>query len=222
MITTSDLTSGSSGGGMEEILMGTSVATALPTGVVTFLLSDVADSTRLWEADPHVAAAAIDRHYELLDTAIALHGGARPEEQGEGDSVVGAFAQPADAVAAALHAQRAFAAEPWPEQATVRIRIAVHTGVARLRNANNYFGPAIIRCARLRATAHAGQTLLSNATRDLVADQVPDATLHDLGSHRLKDLGRPERVWQLCHPDLQSDFPPLRSSTPGRTTRHCS
>ncbi|MDQ1514891.1 MAG: hypothetical protein QOE80_721 [Actinomycetota bacterium] len=196
-----ELSSGADGG-----------ARSLPSGVVTFLLSDVAGSTRLWEGDEQVAAAAIARHYELLAAAIVLHGGVRPEEQGEGDSVVGAFARASDAVAAALDAQRAFAQEPWPEQGTVRIRVALHTGEAHLRDAGNYFGPAIIRCARLRATAHAGQTLLSNATRDLVADLVPDrVTLRDLGSQRLKDLGRPERVWQLCHPDLMVDFPPLRS-----------
>lgn len=182
-------------------------------GVVTYLLSDVAGSTRLWEsADPGVAAAAIGRHYELLDSAIVLHGGVRPVEQGEGDSVVGAFVRPSDAVAAALDAQRAFAAEPWPEQVRVCIRVALHTGEAQLRNARNYFGPAIIRCARLRGIAHPGQTLLSGATRDVVAERLPDgAKVRDLGSHRLKDLGRPERVWQLCHADLADNFPALRS-----------
>ncbi|TIN49186.1 MAG: adenylate/guanylate cyclase domain-containing protein, partial [Mesorhizobium sp.] len=86
----------------------------LPSGVVTFLLSDVEGSTRLWEGDEGTMGAAIARHYELLDAAITLHGGVRPVEQGEGDSVVGAFARPSDALAAALHAQRTFADEPWP------------------------------------------------------------------------------------------------------------
>lgn len=186
-------------------------ARPLPAGVVTFLLSDIAGSTRLWEADEEVAAAAVRRHYELLDAAIVLHGGARPQEQGEGDSVVGAFVRPSDALAAALDAQLAFAAESWPER-TVRVRLALHTGEATLRDAGNYFSPGIIRCARLRDIAHAGQTLLSNTTHDLVADRLPDqVTLRDLGSHRLKDLGRSERVWQLCHPDLEPEFPPLRS-----------
>ena len=87
----------------------------LPSGVVTFLLSDVEGSTRMWEGDADTMGAAIARHYELLDAAITLHGGMRPVEQGEGDSVVGAFARPSDAVAAALHAQRTFADEPGPE-----------------------------------------------------------------------------------------------------------
>ncbi|THK33721.1 adenylate/guanylate cyclase domain-containing protein [Ensifer sp. MPMI2T] len=184
----------------------------LPSGIVTFLLSDVEGSTRLWEGDEEAMGAAIARHYELLDAAITLHGGVRPVEQGEGDSVVGAFAEPSDAVAAALHAQRTFADEPWPGGQVLRIRIALHTGEAQLRGDDYYVGRTVIRCARLRAVAHGGQTVLSGATRDLVADRLPDnADLRDLGSHRLKDLGAPERVWQLCHPDLAHEFPPLRS-----------
>lgn len=146
----------------------------LPTGVVTFLLTDVAGSTRLWEGDTDAMAGAIARHYALLDVAITLHGDVRPTEQGEGDGVVGAFYVPSDAVAAALDAQRAFASEPWPPGRTLRIRIALHTGEARLRGEDNYVGPAVIRCARLRATAHGWQIVVSGATRDLVADRLPE------------------------------------------------
>jgi predicted ATPase/class 3 adenylate cyclase/DNA-binding CsgD family transcriptional regulator len=185
---------------------------SLPTGVVTFLLSDVEGSTRLWEGDEERMRAAIARHYELLDSAIVLHGGVRPIEQGEGDSVVGAFSRPSDAVAAALDVQRAFVEEPWAEGAALRVRLALHTGEAQLRAEGYYVGRAVIRCARLRAVAHGGQTVLSAATRDLVADRLPGGvTLRDLGSHRLKDLGQAERVWQLCHPDLVNEFSPLRS-----------
>ncbi len=184
----------------------------VPTGTVTFLLTDISGSTRLWEAGADAAAAAVHRHYELLSAAIALHNGVRPVEQGEGDSVVAAFAKPSDALAAALDVQRAFVDESWPEGRAVQVRIALHTGEAQLRDESNYFGPTIIRCARLRAIAHGGQTLLSHSTRDLVVDQLDEATtLRDLGSHRLKDLGRAEQVWQLCHPDLDNDFPQLRS-----------
>ena len=148
----------------------------------------------------------------LLDAAIELHGGVRPVEQGEGDSVVAAFTKPSDAVAAALDVQRAFLEEPWPETATVRVRMALHTGEIDLRDAGNYFGPTIIRCARLRNAAHGGQTVLSSTTHDLVVDRLPDGVeLRDLGPHRFKDLGRAERIWQLCHPDLADEFPPLRS-----------
>jgi predicted ATPase/class 3 adenylate cyclase/DNA-binding CsgD family transcriptional regulator len=185
---------------------------SLPTGVVTFLLTDVEGSTQLWEAGEGAAAAAIARHYELLAAAVTLHGGVRPEEQGEGDSVVGAFARASDAVAAALDAQRALADEPWPTGIDLRVRMAIHTGEAQLRDPRNYFGTTIIRCARLRAIAHGGQTLISRATFDVVAGHEPEGvTLRDLGSHHLKDLSRPEHVFQLCHEDLADDFAPLRS-----------
>ena len=124
------------------------VESELPTGTVTFLLTDVEGSTKLWEAGADETAASIARHYELLEAAIVLHGGVRPVEQGEGDSVVGAFATASDAVAAALDVQRAFAEEPWPAGGEVRVRMALHTGEIRLRDAGNYFGPTIIRCAR--------------------------------------------------------------------------
>jgi predicted ATPase/class 3 adenylate cyclase/DNA-binding CsgD family transcriptional regulator len=184
----------------------------LPTGTVTLLLTDIEGSTRLWEGDEVVAAAAIARHYELLEAAVELHGGVRPVEQGEGDSVVAAFTKPSNALAAALDLQRAFLEELWPETAIVRIRIALHTGEIDLRDAGNYQGPTIIRCARLRNATHGGQTVLSSTTHDLVVDHLPDGVvLRDLGAHRFKGLGRAERVWQLCHPDLGDAFPPLRS-----------
>ena len=125
--------------------------------------------------------------------------GVRPVEQGEGDSVVGAFSRASDAVAAALDAQRALAAEDWPAGVALRVRMAIHTGEAQLRDEGNYFGQTVIRCARLRAIGHGGQVLVSGATAALVGDRLPEgASLRDLGPHRLKDLGRPERVWQLA------------------------
>ena len=130
----------------------------------------------------------------------------RPVEQGEGDSFVIAFARAADAVACALDLQRA-------PLAPIKLRIGVHTGDVHLRDEGNYIGPTINRTARLRDLAHGGQTVLSGATEPLVVDQLPpDVTLNDLGSHPLRDLPRPERVVQLCHPDLHNDFPPLRTA----------
>ena len=128
-------------------------------------------------------------------------------EQGEGDSVVAAFARAGDAVRAAVQAQRALTAElPW-----LRVRMAVHTGEAQLRDEGNYVGRAIIRCARLRACAHGGQILLSASAAALAADDPGDAELVDLGTVRLRDLSRPERVWQVTAAGLPSGFPPLRS-----------
>ena len=155
---------------------------------------------------------AVPRHYEILDEAISAHGGVRPVEQGEGDSVVAAFSRASDAVRAAVTAQQLLAAEHWPDDDALAVRMALHTGEAQLRDEGNYFGLAVIRCARLRACGHGGQVLLSDVTAGLVADDLGDGiTLVDLGRHRLKDLGRPERVWQLAHPDLAVEFPPLLS-----------
>jgi predicted ATPase/class 3 adenylate cyclase/DNA-binding CsgD family transcriptional regulator len=184
----------------------------LPAGTVTFMLTDVERSTRLWEAAPEAMSAAIARHYEVLDAAIALHGGVRPLEQGEGDSVVAAFPRASDALAASLDVQRAFHCEVWPEGAPLKVRIALHTAEAQLRDEGNYFGQALNRCARLRAVAHGGQVVLSGTTRDLTLERLPDGLeLEDLGVHRLRDLGRPEHVFGVRHPDLPGGFPPLRS-----------
>jgi predicted ATPase/class 3 adenylate cyclase/DNA-binding CsgD family transcriptional regulator len=187
-------------------------AFALPAGTVTFLLTDVEGSTRLWEDAREAMQQAVARHYEILDEAIARHGGVRPVEQGEGDSVVAAFTRARDGLAAALDAQRALLAEGWPDGAGLAVRMALHTGDARLRDEGNYFGAAVNRCARLRAIAHGGQVLISRATHDLVEDGLPEgAQLSDLGVHRLRDLGRPEHVFMLAHPDLPAIAEPLRS-----------
>ncbi len=184
----------------------------LPVGTVTFMLTDIEGSTRLWESVPEAMSAAVARHYELLDAAIALHGGVRPLEQGEGDSVVAAFARASDALAAALDVQRVFHCEGWPAGASLRLRIALHTAEAQLRDEDNYFGQGVNRSARLRAVAHGGQVVLSRTARDLALDRLPEhAELRDLGVHRLRDLGRPEHVFGLVHPDLPAEFAALRS-----------
>jgi predicted ATPase/class 3 adenylate cyclase/DNA-binding CsgD family transcriptional regulator len=182
------------------------VSGLLPTGTVTLLLADVEGSTRLWETQPDEMTAALERLNQTVSATIAAHGGVRPVEQGEGDSFVAAFARASDAVACALELQRA-------PLAPIRLRIGVHTGEIQLRDEGNYAGPTINRTARLRDLGHGGQTLLSGITEALVLDRLPDdAWLTDLGVHPLRDLPRPERVSQLCHPDLVNEFPPLRVS----------
>ena len=186
----------------------------LPAGTVTFLLTDVEGSTASWERAPSAMGPAIARHYEILDSAVGAHGGVRPQEQGEGDSIVAAFGRASDAVLAALDAQRALSTEPWPAElrTPLRVRMAIHTGEAQLRDEANYVGQTIIRTARLRAIAHGGQVLVSQAVRDLMVDHLGDRIeLIDLGTHRLKDLARPERVWQVAGDGLAREFPPLRS-----------
>ena len=182
------------------------VSGLLPTGTVTLLLADVEGSTRLWETQPGEMTAAIARLNSVVSEIIAERDGVRPVEQGEGDSFVAAFARASDAVAAALEMQRA-------PLAPIRLRIGVHTGEIQLRDEGNYAGSTINRTARLRDLGHGGQTLLSGTTEDLVADRLPaDTWLTDLGTHPLRDLPRPERVVQLCHPDLVNEFPSLRAS----------
>jgi predicted ATPase/class 3 adenylate cyclase/DNA-binding CsgD family transcriptional regulator len=178
----------------------------LPTGTVTLLLADVEGSTRLWDTQPEEMTSALARLNAAVDGFVAVHGGVRPVEQGEGDSFVLAFARASDAVVCALELQRA-------PLAPLRLRIGVHTGQVQLRDEGNYAGPTINRAARLRDLGHGGQTLLSGATEPLVVDWLPgDAWLTDLGTHPLRDLPRPERVVQLCHPDTCNDFPPLRTA----------
>src|SRR5271165_2344937 len=182
------------------------VSGLLPTGTVTLLLADVEGSTRLWETQPDQMTAAMARMNQVVSDAIAAHDGVRPVEQGEGDSFVAAFARASDAVACALELQHA-------PLAPIRLRIGVHSGEIQLRDEGNYAGPTINRTARLRDLGHGGQTLLSGVTEALVLDRLPDdAWLTDLGSHALRDLPRPERVAQLCHPDMVNEFPPLRVS----------
>jgi predicted ATPase/class 3 adenylate cyclase/DNA-binding CsgD family transcriptional regulator len=181
------------------------VSELLPTGTVTLLLADVEGSTRLWQTRPEEMTAAVENLDRTLTDVVTAHGGVRPVEQGEGDSFVVAFSRASCAVACALALQRA-------PLAPLRLRIGVYTGEVQLRDEGNYVGPAINRTARLRELAHGGQTVLSGTTADVVIDLLPDgAWLTDLGTQPLRDLPRPERVVQLCHPDLHNEFPPLRT-----------
>ncbi|TMH54117.1 MAG: guanylate cyclase, partial [Betaproteobacteria bacterium] len=181
----------------------------LPTGTVTLLFTDIEGSTRLWEAHAAAMRAALARHDALLKHCIDDHEG-HVFKTG-GDAFCAAFHTASDALAAALDAQRALHREPWPEAAKLRVRMALHSGAVELRD-GDYFGAPLNRVARLLAAGHGGQTLLSEVTHDLCRDQLPPlASVKALGSHGLKDLGRPEDVFQICHPDLPQSFPPLKS-----------
>ncbi len=184
---------------------------SLPTGTVTFLFTDIEGSTRLWEASPEAMRAALLRHDALLRQSIETHNG--HVFKTVGDAFCAAFSLPIDAVRAALAAQIALAEEPWPAEAIIRARMALHTGEAQAQG-GDYFGPALNRVARLLAIGHGGQTLLSETAQGLAQDSLPDgASLQDMGRHRLKDLARPERVFQLGHPALPDVFPVLKSLT---------
>jgi predicted ATPase/class 3 adenylate cyclase len=184
----------------------------LPTGTVTFLFTDIVGSTKLWEAHPDEMRAALVRHDELIEQVVAQHDGALVRPRGEGDSRFAVFSRATDAVGAAAELQRALVSESWPAPAPISVRMALHTGEADLR-AGDYYGSAVNRCARLRAVGHGGQVLVSEATTQLVRDRLPQgAGLRDLGEHLLKDLQRPEHIFQLDgppEPGLLTDFPPL-------------
>jgi predicted ATPase/class 3 adenylate cyclase/DNA-binding CsgD family transcriptional regulator len=181
----------------------------LPTGTVAFLFTDLEGSTRLLEAQPTAYRDAVRRHHALLRWAVEASGGVVFETVG--DAVYAAFARPTDAVVAALRGQLALAREPWGAAGPLRARMGVHLGEVE-RQGSHYFGAPLYRCARLTAAAHGGQAVLSAAAAALVRDALPDgAGLRDLGEHRLKDLQRPERVFQLTSPELSGDFPPLRT-----------
>lgn len=182
---------------------------ALPTGTVTFAFTDIEGSTARWERYPNEMELAVRRHDELMRSAFRGHGGHIFKTVGDAFCV--AFWRPADAVAAILDAQRALASEDFSTIDGLRVRAAVHVGTADERDAD-YFGPAVNRVARLLAIGHGGQVLISGVATDLVQGALPaQATLRDLGQHRLRDLARPEHVYQLLAPGLVSDFPPLHS-----------
>lgn len=183
----------------------------LPGGTLTFLFTDVEGSTLLWEQHPEAMQAMLVRHDALVEACVERHGGMLVRPRGEGDSRFAVFPQPTGAVAAAAAIQQALHAEPWPV-ASLRVRMALHTGPSTLRE-GDYYGTEVNRCARLRAIAHGGQTLLSETTYRLVQDALPPGvSLRDLGEHRLRDLTRPERVFQLLHPAIPDAFPPLKAT----------
>jgi DNA-binding SARP family transcriptional activator len=169
----------------------------LPTGVVTFLLTDIEGSTSLWEADRQAMTECLARHDELVANAVVAGSGSLLKAKGEGDATLSVFQRATEAVGAALALQRALGSEPWPTGTELRVRMAVHTGEALERD-GDYYGPTLNRAARLRAVGQGGQTLLSQVTAELVRDQLPSsAGLVDLGHHPLRDLARGERIYAL-------------------------
>ncbi len=180
-----------------------------PAGTVTFLFTDIEGSTTLWEQRPDAMRPALARHDELLRSSIEGSGGF--VFRTVGDSFCAAFPTANQALAASLAAQLALAAEPWGTGTPLLVRMALHSGAAEERG-GDYFGQPLNRVARLMGAGHGGQVLLSEVTQGLVRDALPHNTsLLDLGRHRLKDLGRPEQIFQLQYPSLPADFPPLRS-----------
>jgi class 3 adenylate cyclase len=171
-----------------------------------FLFTDIEGSTRLWADYPGEMGAALVGHDEPLYEAIAQSGGEVFKHTGDG--ICALFPSVSNAVEAAATAQRRLAAHDWRSVGALRVRMAIHAGEAE-RRGDDWFGPALNRAARLMGIGHGGQVLLSDAAHALVADE--RLSFADLGAHRLRDLSRPERVWQLVADDLERTFPPLRS-----------
>jgi class 3 adenylate cyclase len=182
-------------------------AEALPTGVLTFCMSDIEGSNAMWEADPAAMAEALVRHDELIADCVAAHGGHLIGSMGEGDSTVSVFDSASDALTAALEATRALAFERWSESLRILARFGLHTGEAE-RRGSNYFGSAVNLTVRLRGQADGGQIFLSQMTSDLVARHLPaGCTLVDLGPHRLAAGAAPERIYALKGPEVSAPLP---------------
>lgn len=167
------------------------------TRAVTFLLTDIEGSTAAWEADAVAMATALARHDELVEQVVTSRGGRLIKTRGEGDATFSVFDRPSAAAEAALELQDAIVREPWALADPMRIRVALHTGEAELRD-GDYFGRAVNRAARLRSLAAGGQILCSGASAELVIDSLPDdVALTDLGMRQLRNLARPEHVFEL-------------------------
>ena len=177
---------------------------------LTFLFTDLENSTPLWEKFPDEMQRVSARHDALLRDIIEMHGGRLIKTMGDGLHAV--FESPVDGVAATLAGQQAISAEPWPAATgLLKVRMGLHTGESQERE-GDYYGVDVNLAARIMSLGHGGQILLSETTTTLVEKMLPeDCTLIDLGEHRIKGIVASERIFQLCPPDLVFDFPPLKS-----------
>jgi class 3 adenylate cyclase/WD40 repeat protein len=189
-------------------------ASTLPTGVMTFCMSDIEDSTTLWERHPAAMAEALVRHDELIAGIVEAHGGRFLKSMGEGDSTTSVFVSAGQAVRAAVEATRALADQTSPDGSPIRTRFGLHTGEAH-RHGDVYLGPAVNLAARVRAEANGGEVLVSDATASLVSGDLPSGyMIIDLGPHHLKGIQRPEAIKALTGPGLET--PPTAAECPYR------
>jgi predicted ATPase/class 3 adenylate cyclase len=184
----------------------------LPPGTLTFLLTDIEGSTRLWEGEPEAMEVALQRHDRLLAEVIEGHGGTVVTSRGEGDSFFAVFHSAVSAVEAAGMCQLRLGREVWLANMALRVRMGLHTGEVRVRGGDHVDYSPINRCARVRAVGHGGQVLLTKATSDLVAGRLGGGfRLRELGEFQLRDLAAPELIFQLIHAELPVDFPPIHT-----------
>jgi class 3 adenylate cyclase/WD40 repeat protein len=179
-------------------------ASTLPTGVMTFCMSDIEGSTRLWESQPAAMAEALVRHDELIARIVEAHGGRFLKSMGEGDSTTSVFESGTQAVRAAIEATRTLADQTAPDGQPIRARFGLHTGEAQQRG-GAYFGRTVNLVARVRGEAGGGEILLSEKTAELAsADLPPGYTIIDLGLHRLKGIERPQMIKAVTGPGLET------------------
>jgi class 3 adenylate cyclase len=182
--------------------IGVETASTLPDGIVTFLMTDVVESTALWIQGRAQMYSVMRRHDQLLTAAIESNGGVVLKERGEGDSFFAVFLRATDAVVAALDAQKAILSEPWRDEIRISVRMAVLTGEADAQD-RDYRSPAVNRCAKLRRRAVGNQVLVSETTYSIVADILrDDVRLVSIGKRRLEGHERPEEIYVLQHPDV--------------------
>ena len=184
------------------------MSASLPSGTVTFVFTDIEGSTRLFQSFGDAYRGLLADHHRILRAAFAASGGV--EVKAEGDAFFVAFGSATDAVTACLEAQRGLAAHAWPTDGVVRVRIGMHTGEATPMG-RDYVALVVHEAARVASAGHGGQTVVSEATAAVTATLPKGSRLRDLGEHRLKDLHRPLRLYQLDHDDLPDKFPPIRS-----------
>jgi len=182
---------------------------ALPTGAITFLFTDIEGSTRLWEDDAKAMREALSLHDRIINDSVHGHQGVVFKTGG--DSFCASFVSPQAGLECAIAAQRQLGAARWATESPIGVRMGLHTGTAQVRN-DDYFGPALNRTARLMAVGHGGQLLTCSATQQLLADELPQGVeLLSLGTQYLKDLDRPETIYQVVAEGLNREFPPLDS-----------
>ena len=176
------------------------VSPVLPTGVVTFLMTDVVGSTPLWERAPHLMDATLQRHDAIIESTVRAHGGHLLRHRGEGDSTFSVFDSSTAALAAANEVQRRLTEEPWHEQTPIAVRVGLHCGEVVIRDAE-YYGRAVNRAARVRGLANAGQVYLTGAVAGVVAGQLPEGTeLQFVRIEVLRGTDTPEEIFELLDP----------------------
>ena len=188
----------------DTLRIGRASVSGVPSGTVTLLFTDVKGSTRLWDAERKAMAAALRRHDEIMREAIEQAGGYVFKTVG--DAFCAAFSTVRAGLDAALAAQRELAAQAWPTSEPIVVRMGLHAGVCEERD-GDYFGPAVNRAARLLSVASGGQVLVSGVAAELLSDEMPEGVgLRELGTRQLKDLARPERIYEV-----ETAFPAARA-----------